>query len=113
MVVFDRNHKALYFSKNLIPFVRDPLLQKDVTDLPLYQHIGLYAYRWAMLKRYVQLPPSRLEQLEGLEQLRALENGIPIHVVPVDYRGRTHASIDSPEDVQSVERILAKEGEGI
>jgi 3-deoxy-manno-octulosonate cytidylyltransferase (CMP-KDO synthetase) len=59
----------------------------------------------------VALPPSPLEEAEGLEQLRALENGMTVRVVLVDYRGRTHWSIDAPEDVGIAERIIEREGE--
>lgn len=108
LVVFDKNFNALYFSKSLIPFLRSAPAD---ADLPLYRHIGLYAFRYSALKEYLSLPPSPLEQLEGLEQLRALEHGIPIRVVTVDYRGRTHWSVDSPDDVERVESIIAAQGE--
>ena len=92
-VVFDKNHFALYFSKSMIPFVRE-----EVSPLPVYRHIGLYAYRYQMLKKYVSLQPTLLERIEGLEPLRALENDIPIKIVEVDYQGRTHWAVDSIED---------------
>lgn len=106
-VVFDKNNNALYFSKSMIPFVRD----KTLKPLPIYRHIGLYAYRYATLKKYLELEPSPLELVEGLEQLRALENGIKIKVVVVDYKNRTHWAVDSPEDVVIVEKIISEEGE--
>lgn len=106
LVVFDKKGNALYFSKSPIPYVR-----KAGDDSPLYRHIGLYAYTKETLEQYLQLAPSPLEKTEGLEQLRALENCIPIRVVPVDYRGRTHWSVDSPEDVDKVEEIIAAQGE--
>lgn len=106
-VVFDNTSRALYFSKSMIPFLRET----DEETLPCYRHIGLYAYSMAVLEKYVGLPPSRLEKVEGLEQLRALENQIPIHVTVVDYRGRTHASIDSPRDVTFVEHLIEQESE--
>jgi 3-deoxy-manno-octulosonate cytidylyltransferase (CMP-KDO synthetase) len=56
-------------------------------------------------------PECELEKVEGLEQLRALHVGIPIQTVEVDYRGRTHASIDNPEDVTFCEKVLLREGE--
>ncbi|MCB0333310.1 MAG: 3-deoxy-manno-octulosonate cytidylyltransferase [Bdellovibrionales bacterium] len=106
-VTFDQSGKALYFSKALIPHLRDGVPE----DLPVYKHIGIYAYRMETLEQYVSLGPGRFELVEQLEQLRALEHGIPIDVVHVDYRGRTPWSIDLPEDVQEVEAILAREGE--
>ena len=105
-VTFDRQGRALYFSKQIIPFLRDV-----ETSLPVFRHIGLYGFRPAALARYVALEPGPLERAEGLEQLRALENGMTVTVVEVDYRGRTHWSIDSPEDVVVAERLVAEEGE--
>ena len=107
LVVFNKQFDAMYFSKSPIPFVRS---SKDA-DLPLFRHIGLYGYTFAALKQYLELPMSELERIEGLEQLRALENCIPIRVVVVDYRGKTHGSVDSPEDITDVEQIIAAQGE--
>jgi 3-deoxy-manno-octulosonate cytidylyltransferase (CMP-KDO synthetase) len=104
-VVFDRNADALYFSKQILPFRRNP----DSADV--YRHVGLYGYRKEALRLYCSLPPSALELTEGLEQLRFLENGLKVRVVEVDYRGRTHASIDNPEDVSFAENIIRAEGE--
>ncbi len=102
-VVFDRALNALYFSKHILPFCRNPG--------PVHRHIGLYGYRRAALARYVALPPSPLEEAEGLEQLRPLENGMKIRVALVDYKGRTHGSVDAPADVPVIEAIIAREGE--
>ncbi len=104
-VVFDRKRNALYFSKAVIPYMR------NAGHAGIYRHIGLYGYRKAALARYVELAPTPLEQTEGLEQLRALENGMPVRVAIVDYKGRTHWSIDAPEDVAVAERIIEREGE--
>lgn len=103
-VVFDKDKNALYFSKALIPFSRTHLSA-------VYRHIGLYAYRKETLLRLQSLPEGPLEKAEKLEQLRALENGIPIKVVEVNYQGRTHGSVDRPEDVAVVEKIISSEGE--
>lgn len=105
-VVFDKAMNALYFSKAVIPFQRHP-----EAGTPVYKHIGLYAYRFATLKKLVGWEPSPLEQAESLEQLRALENGVPIRVVLTDYRGRTPWSVDSRSDADMVERIIQREGE--
>lgn len=102
-VVMDRDGYAMYFSKAVIPYPRG--------EAEVFRHIGLYAYRYDTLKQMVSLPESRLEKIEKLEQLRALENGIKIRVVEVDYRGRAHASVDSPEDVKRTEDIIAAQGE--
>ncbi len=104
-VTFDHNKHALYFSKQVIPFDRDG------ADSPIYRHIGLYGYRAKALADFTALKPTPLEQIEKLEQLRALENGMTIKVVEVDYKGRTHGSVDNPDDVSLIETIIEKEGE--
>jgi 3-deoxy-manno-octulosonate cytidylyltransferase (CMP-KDO synthetase) len=104
-VVFDGARNALYFSKRIIPY------RRSADFVSVYRHIGLYAYTRAALRRYCELEPSPLEQTEGLEQLRLLENGISIRVIIVDYRGRSHASVDNPQDVAIAEAIIAREGE--
>jgi 3-deoxy-manno-octulosonate cytidylyltransferase (CMP-KDO synthetase) len=78
---------------------------------PVYQHIGVYAYRYDSLREYIELPQGRLEQVEQLEQLRALEHGVPIRVVEVSLNGRTMWSVDNPADVTRVEEIITREGE--
>jgi 3-deoxy-manno-octulosonate cytidylyltransferase (CMP-KDO synthetase) len=105
-VVFDLVGDAMYFSKSPIPFLR-----ARATDHALHRHIGLYAYRPAALQKLVALEAGPLELAEQLEQLRALEHGIKIRVVPVDYKGRTHWGVDSPEDATRAEAMIAKEGE--
>jgi len=113
LVTFDGKGKALYFSKSIIPFVRnlEDYRNSQAKLLPVFRHIGLYGYRFNALKKLACLPISPLEKVEGLEQLRALENGMHIQVVEVDYNGRTHWSVDSPEDAQLVEKIILAEGE--
>jgi 3-deoxy-manno-octulosonate cytidylyltransferase (CMP-KDO synthetase) len=106
MVVFDRDFNALYFSKALIPYVRN-----ESEDAPIYRHIGIYGFRYPMLERFVELKPTPLEETEGLEQLRILENGFSINVVVVDYQGRTSWSVDTPEDAKIAEQIIEREGE--
>jgi 3-deoxy-manno-octulosonate cytidylyltransferase (CMP-KDO synthetase) len=104
-VVFDARRNALYFSKAVLPYVRNPAHAR------IYRHIGLYGYRKEALSRFVALKPAPLELTEGLEQLRAIENGMTIRIAIVDYRGRTHASVDAPEDVAIAEGIIEREGE--
>lgn len=106
-VTFDFNWNALYFSKQIIPALRYP----PTADLPVYQHIGMYAYRLSSLERYLTLKPGVLERVEGLEQLRVLENSLSMRVVCVDFRGRSAWAIDAPEDVRIVESIIDREGE--
>ena len=96
-VVTDLAGRALYFSRATIPFDR------DVTRPAYFKHLGLYAYRKNALDRFVTLPESALEKTERLEQLRFLENGIPIYVgeTPHDSVG-----VDTEEDLQRVIEIL-------
>ncbi|MBS0287910.1 MAG: 3-deoxy-manno-octulosonate cytidylyltransferase [Proteobacteria bacterium] len=106
-VVFDKERNALYFSKQPIPFDYNA----NSPEAYLYRHIGLYAYRVNTLRQLQALEQSPLEKQEKLEQLRALENGIPIRIVCVDYQGRSHGSVDTPQDVKVIEKIIAAEGE--
>ncbi len=106
-VTFDAEGRALYFSKTIIPFIRG-----EIPDPPqVWRHIGLYGYRRTTLAAYLSLPVGQFERVEQLEQLRALEAGIPITVVETDYRGRSHWAVDAPSDVAIVEEIIAREGE--
>lgn len=105
-VVTARNGDALYFSKSLIPFRR-----AGAEDVPVLRHIGLYGYRPDVLRSLVTLPMGPLERAESLEQLRALEHGIPVRVVEVDYRGRTHWGVDTEDDLRRCEALIAAEGE--
>jgi 3-deoxy-manno-octulosonate cytidylyltransferase (CMP-KDO synthetase) len=104
--VTDSKGKALWFSKNILPAIRKE--NRDEEYSPVQQHIGLYGFRFDILKKFVTLAEGRYEKLEGLEQLRLLENGISIQTVTlaVDV-GRAQAGIDSPEDVIRAEKILA------
>lgn len=106
LVTMDLAGRALYFSKMMIPFRRE-----GSADAPVHRHIGIYGYRTDVLERLSDLPPSPLERAEQLEQLRALEHGIPIRVALVDYRSRTHASVDTQDDLTFVEAVIAREGE--
>jgi 3-deoxy-manno-octulosonate cytidylyltransferase (CMP-KDO synthetase) len=95
-VVFDRRGRALYFSRSVIPFDRSAFLAGETFPYHNYfKHIGVYAYRRDFLLRYPTMPRTPLEELESLEQLRALENGHTILVAEVDYSGR---GIDTPQD---------------
>lgn len=111
-VTFDKKMNALYFSKTVIPYRRvAPSDSTLISMSPIYQHVGMYGYTPEALQALVSLPEGTLEQVEQLEQLRALENGIPVRIVKVDLKGRTLWPIDAPEDVKTVERIIATEGE--
>ncbi len=99
---------ALWFSKNILPAIRKENREREFS--PVHQHIGLYGYRVATLRQFVSLPQGHYEQLEGLEQLRFLENDIPIHTVTLNIAaGLAQAGIDSPEDVIRAEKILARQ----
>jgi len=98
-VVTDLAGRALYFSRATIPFDRDGAAPR------YFKHLGLYAYRKAALDRFVQLPESSLEKSERLEQLRFLENGIPIYVGETPYDS---VGVDTEEDLQRVVEILGK-----
>jgi 3-deoxy-manno-octulosonate cytidylyltransferase (CMP-KDO synthetase) len=96
-VVTDETGRALYFSRAAIPFDRDSARPK------YYKHLGFYGYRKAALEQFVRWPESSLERIERLEQLRFLENGVPIYVgeTPFDTVG-----VDTEEDLRRVEAIL-------
>ena len=98
-LVFSKNGRALYFSRALIPYHHSD--QKD----GFYGHIGLYAFRMNILRQFVEFGPSDLEITEKLEQLRLLENEIPVHVVITKYQS---IGVDRPEDLKIVSRILGK-----
>lgn len=91
-VVFDKNGKALYFSRSVIPFNRN-----EVADLEYYQHIGVYGYRSEILSEIIRIAPSPLELAESLEQLRWLENGYEIHVSTTEFQS---IGVDTPEDLE-------------
>ena len=113
-VTFDeKNGQAHWFSKTIIPAIRDEIsLRKNEKKSPVFRHIGLYGYSLEMLKKYIQLPASTFEKLEGLEQLRLLENGYTIRCIPVDFKGRANMSgVDSPDDVKRAETLIKKHGE--
>jgi 3-deoxy-D-manno-octulosonate cytidylyltransferase len=99
-VITDLRGNALYFSRSPIPYDRD-----GTTDHKTMRHIGVYAWRKRTLLRFVELSPSPLEHCEKLEQLRALENAIPIRMVETAYQGM---GIDTPGDLINAERLLCQ-----
>ncbi|ACI20451.1 MULTISPECIES: 3-deoxy-manno-octulosonate cytidylyltransferase [Thermodesulfovibrio] len=102
-VVFDKNGYALYFSRSPIPFDREKFIKGFSKNNFMYKHIGIYGYNVRILKNFVGLPMSRLEEIESLEQLRALENGIKIKVGLTEYDS---FGIDTPEDLEVAEKCL-------
>jgi 3-deoxy-manno-octulosonate cytidylyltransferase (CMP-KDO synthetase) len=99
---------ALYFSRRTIPYLREAAsgsVSEQLAAFPFLKHLGIYGYRRETLLRLVRFAVSPLEAAERLEQLRALEHGIPIAVVKVDYDG---VGVDAPEDVARVEKLLRR-----
>lgn len=111
--VADKNGYALWFSKNIIPAVRkEEELRAKGGKSPVMRHIGLYGYKYDSLFRFKALEEGTYEKLEGLEQLRFLENGMKVKIAKVDYRQFEGMSgVDSPEDVKRAEALFAKYGE--
>lgn len=103
--------QALWFSKNILPAIRkeEQYRANESTSefSPVHQHIGLYGYAVKTLEKFVSLDEGHYEKLEGLEQLRLLENGITIQTIKLNVPlGLAQAGIDSPEDVKRAEEIL-------
>jgi 3-deoxy-manno-octulosonate cytidylyltransferase (CMP-KDO synthetase) len=101
--VFDIRKNALYFSKELLPWL-DPT--RLGAETPVWHHVGIYAYRKPALAAYASLPEGRLEALEVLEQLRFLEHGHTIQCVEVEARGRVFWELNNPEDIPRIEAAL-------
>ncbi|MDE9450201.1 3-deoxy-manno-octulosonate cytidylyltransferase [Aliiroseovarius sp. Z3] len=107
--VFGAEGKALYFSKEVIPYTADDEWDDQIAT-PVFHHVGVYAYRPAALAAYARWTPGPLEKLEGLEQLRFLERDHPVQCVEVDARGRQFWELNNPEDVTRIEDILSDLG---
>ena len=99
-VVCDNQGNALYFSRAVIPFNRD-----YNPEAYYYGHVGVYAFRKETLLKFIELPPAKLENIEKLEQLRLLENGIQIKMIETKYSG---IGIDTPEDLAKAEKRFQK-----
>lgn len=105
-VVYDYENYALYFSRSKIPFIRDAKTQKQFINSGLYfKHIGLYTYRKNALLSFTSFEQTDLEKAEKLEQLRMLEMGMKIKVVPTNY---SSISIDTLEDLKQARKIYNK-----
>jgi len=104
--VFDANRDALYFSKEVIPCLPAAADAAAGPGVPVYHHVGVYAYTPATLAAYMAWPEGPLERLEGLEQLRFLENGHKVRCVEVDARGRMFPELNNPGDVPRIEAAL-------
>ena len=99
--VLNKEGKALYFSRSRVPYKRE--LTEENKKVPYWQHCGIYGYQRKALQRFVSLPPSPLEQLEKLEQLRALEDGMTLKCVVIDSAG---PAIDTAHDLQAAEEYF-------
>ena len=99
-VVVDEHDFALYFSRAPIPWVRE---RTPNAPVQAWRHIGLYGYRRTFLPTFAAMQPTALEQLERLEQLRALEHGIPIKVMPTKFEA---VGVDTPADLARVEALM-------
>lgn len=104
--VFDQNRRALYFSKEVIPFTNKDYSKAQET--PVFHHVGVYAYRPGALSAYPDWPVGPLEELEGLEQLRFMENGRSVLCVEVSAKGRQFWELNNPEDVPRLERMMTE-----
>ena len=99
-VVTDQNGYALYFSRSLLPYPRN-----KTADFKVYKHVGIYAYRRSFLLSYSAYEPTPLEQIEGLEQLRVLENGQRIKVLESKFQG---IGIDTQEDLDAINALFTR-----
>jgi len=106
--VFGRDDRALYFSKEVIPFTSKTYADAEPT--PVFHHVGVYAYRPRTLAEYTGWDVGPLENLEGLEQLRFLENGRSILCVEVQANGRQFWELNNPSDVPRIEAMMAEMG---
>ena len=104
-VVLTSDDYALYFSRSMIPYLREGGEETEV-----YRHWGIYAYRRETLAKFVSLPEGRLERCEKLEQLRALENGIRIKVIKTSFDS---IGIDTPDDLVRAQEFLARKAKNI
>ena len=110
--VFGADHNALYFSKEVIPYLDASVTKTygETDETPVWHHVGVYAYRPGSLGDYANWDEGPLETLEGLEQLRFLERAVPVLCVPVDARGRMFWELNNPQDVPRIEQMMAKMG---
>ena len=101
-VVMDNRGDALYFSRSVIPYIRNK------NNIKIYRHIGIYGYKLDFLNLYVTLPPTPLAEAESLEQLKVLENGYKIRVKITECQDDESCGVDTPEDLEAVRKILNK-----
>ncbi len=110
--IVNAQDEALWFSKNIIPAIRKEEHLREAYPLsPVWRHIGLYGYKRTALETFVNLSEGHYESLEGLEQLRFLENGLRIQAVKVPAAQSAMWGIDTPQDAEHAETLIAKHGE--
>jgi 3-deoxy-manno-octulosonate cytidylyltransferase (CMP-KDO synthetase) len=112
-VIVGPDDRAIWFSKNIIPCIRNEAdVRRQCSLSPVYRHIGLYGYRTEALNRFTQLDVSTYEAMESIEALRFVENSMPMKAVPVSYLDEISLwGIDTPEDAQLAEELIrAKRG---
>ncbi len=102
-VVVNKNNEAMYFSRSVVPYIRNKKYTEWLHSHTFYKHIGMYAYRSDILAEITRLPQSPLEQAESLEQLRWLENG---YRIKVGYTYQETIGIDTPEDLEKAIQLL-------
>jgi len=107
-VIFDKNMKSIYFSRSVIPAVKDVDKSEWFGKTDFHKHLGMYGYKPNVLKKIAKLPQSKLETIEGLEQNRWIENGYPVHVAISDYNNSM--SVDTKEDLENIRRIMSEQG---
>jgi len=106
-VVFDKNKRALYFSRSVIPHIRDTHKTKWLEHHTFYKHLGLYGFTTKALKEFAELPQSKLETTESLEQNRWLEDG---GVIKIEITMHDSIPVDTIDDLEKVRRIVAAQG---
>jgi 3-deoxy-manno-octulosonate cytidylyltransferase (CMP-KDO synthetase) len=106
--VFAADNSAMYFSKEVVPYTSE--IYADDAPTPVFHHVGVYAFRPDALAAYPGWPVGPLEQLEGLEQLRFMENGRRVLCVEVEARDRQFWELNNPEDVPRLEAMMAEMG---
>ncbi|MBL7918528.1 MAG: 3-deoxy-manno-octulosonate cytidylyltransferase [Bacteroidia bacterium] len=104
-IVLNKNNEALYFSRSVIPFIKNEAPENWHNKHTYYRHVGMYVYRADILAKISQLKVSDLEKAESLEQLRWLENGFKIKCVETKYDSHC---IDTPEDIETVLKLMKK-----
>jgi len=106
------NGRAVWFSKNILPAIRKEEKLRTKSDYsPVFRHVGLYGYRKDALERFTKLPLGHYEEMEGLEQLRFLENGMTVQAVEVQPYELSMWGVDEPEDAELAAELIAKHGD--